>query len=61
MNFKKFLNNILIILITFVAIILIIDSFKYSISTFLPGIIPLLDNLYATLFDLKLFIKDFFN
>ena len=59
--FKKSLNNILIILITFVAIILIVDSFKHAISTFLPGIIPLLDNLYATLFDLKLFIKDFFN
>jgi len=58
---KKFLNNLLIILITFVAIILIVDSFKHAISTFLPGIIPLLDNLYATLFDLKLFIKDFFN
>tara|TARA_B100001123_G_C15316642_1_gene1026342 strand:+ start:94 stop:540 length:447 start_codon:yes stop_codon:yes gene_type:complete len=59
--FKKFLNNTLIILITFIAIILIVDTFKQSISTFLPGIIPLLDNLFATLFDLKLFIKDFFN
>ena len=58
---KKYLNNILVILITFIAIIIIVDTFKLSISNVLPGVIPLLDNLYATLYDLQLFLNDLVN
>ena len=61
-NFLKyFFNYFIIILILFVSIILVVDTFKVQISFILPGIIPLLDNLYATLYDLQLFIKDLFN
>jgi predicted Zn finger-like uncharacterized protein len=59
--FKYFLNYFVVILILFVSIIIVADTFKIQISLMLPGIIPLLDNLYATLFDLQLFIKDLFN
>ena len=55
---NKVLSNLIIILITFVALIFIIDTFKYNISTFLPEIIPLLDIFYETIFDLQLFLKD---
>ena len=57
-NFKKYLINLLIFLISFVAIIIIFDTFKKPISIILPGLIPLLDNLYASFQDLKLFLKD---
>ncbi len=60
-NNKKILDNIIIIIITFIAIIILIDTFKNTLSTVLPGIIPILDSLYETLIDLKLFLKDFLN
>ena len=58
---KRILGNLLIIIITLIAIIIIVDTFKQNLSVLLPGLIPLLDNLYATLLDLKLFILDLFN
>ena len=58
---KYFFNYFIVILILFISIILVVDTFKSQISLILPGIIPLLDNLYATLYDLQLFIKDLFN
>ena len=35
--------------------------FKNELSQILPGVIPLLDNLYQTLYDLYLFFKDLIN
>jgi len=60
-SLKYFFNYFIVILILFISIILVTDTFKDKISLILPGIIPLLDNLYATLQDLQLFIKDLFN
>ena len=60
-SLKYIFNYFIVILILFISIILVVDTFKTQISYILPGIIPLLDNLYATLYDLKLFIKDLFN
>jgi len=58
---KNFFNYFIVILILFISILLIVDTFKIQISLILPGIIPLLDNLYATIYDLQLFILDLFN
>tara|TARA_B100001758_G_C18141600_1_gene469214 strand:+ start:104 stop:580 length:477 start_codon:yes stop_codon:yes gene_type:complete len=55
------LNNLIIIFITFTALILILDTFKNYISNYLPILIPLLDNLYLSFFDLYSFVKDLFN
>ena len=60
-SLKYFFNYFIVILILFMSIILVVDTFETQISLILPGIIPLLDNLYATLYDLQLFIKDLFN
>ena len=65
-NNKKYslanlLGNLMIILITFVALILIIDTFKISISNYYPLIIPLLDSLYQSLIDLISFVNDLLN
>ena len=58
---KHFFNYFIVILILFISILLIVDTFKIQISFFLPGIIPLLDSLYATINDLQLFIIDLLN
>ena len=54
-------NNLIIIIISFIALIIILDTFKNNISTYLPILIPLLDNLYLSTFDLISFVKDLFN
>ena len=48
-------------IITFIAIIIILDTFKDALSQIFPGIILLLDNLYQTLYDIYLFFKDLIN
>ena len=52
------LNALVVLIITFVAVILILDTFKNNISNYFPIIIPLMDNLYQSLFDIKSFIID---
>ena len=47
-----------IFIISLLGLIFLLDTFKYNLSNIFPGIIPLLDSLYETLLDLKLFIKD---
>ena len=54
-------NNLIIIIISFVALIIILDTFKNNISSYFPVLIPLLDNLYLSIFDLISFVKDLFN
>ena len=54
-------NNLIIIIITFVALIIVLDTFKNNISSYFPVLIPLLDNLYLSIFDLISFVKDLIN
>ena len=58
---KNILRKLVIFLITVVALIFLIDTFKLYLANFFPSIIPILDNLYVTLQDLNLFFKDLFN
>tara|TARA_Y100000590_G_scaffold309344_1_gene349353 strand:- start:3837 stop:4331 length:495 start_codon:yes stop_codon:yes gene_type:complete len=58
---QNLLSMIFVFLISFIALILLIDTFKLYIVNFFPDIITILDNLYATLHDLILFFKDLFN
>ena len=60
-NNSKIFSNTIVIILTFIAIIILIDTFKNSLSIILPGVIPMLDSLYETLTDLHLFIKDLTN
>jgi len=59
-NNKNILGKLLIILITSISIILILDTFKEKLSIILPGLNPMLNNFYETLYDLQLFLKDLF-
>tara|TARA_Y100000591_G_C21554572_1_gene555389 strand:- start:234 stop:686 length:453 start_codon:yes stop_codon:yes gene_type:complete len=49
---------ILIFLISFVTLIILLDTFKVVINNFLPGFIFFLENFYITINDIYLFIKD---
>ena len=55
---NNFLNTFLVLIISFIAFVLIVDTFKIQIKTFYPEIDDLLNGLYQTLTDINLFFKD---
>ena len=54
----NYLKIFIVIIITFVAIIIIIDTFKHQISFIYPDIETLLSNLYESFRDINLFLRD---
>ena len=54
----NYLNILLVIIITFVALILVLDTFKNQLTSIFPNISFFLDNLYQSLEDIKLFVLD---
>ena len=54
----NYLKIFIIIIITFVAIIIIADTFKHQIIFIYPDIEILLSNLYESLRDINLFLRD---
>ena len=56
-NFK-ILNIIVVTIISFVAFIIIVDTFKYPIGKIVPNIEFILYNLYESIKDISLFIRD---
>ena len=57
----NYLKVIPVILISIIAFIILLDTFKNQISNIFPQINNLMENLYETLKDLSLFIKDLFS
>ena len=57
-NFGKFLSYIIVSIITFVAIIIVLETFKDPLSGIFPDLELVLYNLFETLRDLILFAKD---
>ena len=57
-TFGKFLSYIIVSLITFIAFIIILDTFKSPLSNFFPNLELILYNLFETLRDIILFAKD---
>ena len=57
-TFGKFLSYIIVSIITFVAIIIVLDTFKDPLSNIFPNLELTLYNLFETLRDLILFAKD---
>ena len=57
-SFSKILNYLIVSIISFIAIIIILDTFKTPLSIYFPNIELILYNLFETLKDLILFIKD---
>ena len=55
---NKFLSYFMVILITFIALIIVLDTFKSPLSSIIPGLEIFLYNFFETLKDLHLFIKN---
>ena len=54
----SFLNIIIVFIISFITLIILVDTFKSQISLIIPNIEFILYNLYETIKDIKLFFKD---
>ena len=57
-NISKFLSYFLVFVITFIALIIVLDTFKSPLSSIIPGLEIFLYNFFETLKDLYLFIKN---
>ena len=57
-SLSKFLSYILVGIISFVALIIIIDTFSSPLYKLFPNLKPLIFSLFEILKDIKLFIKD---
>ena len=55
---NNIIKKIFLIIISIIAFILFIDTFKNQISLIFPGILKMSESLYLVINDLKLFIKD---
>ena len=56
----KYLNFFIVIIISLIGIVLILDTFKMQLSDLLPNLDAMLNNLYESLKDIKLFLFDLF-
>tara|TARA_B100000029_G_scaffold50695_1_gene46125 strand:+ start:136 stop:573 length:438 start_codon:yes stop_codon:yes gene_type:complete len=52
------LSFLIVIIITFVALVILADTFKNSLTLIIPGFDLVLNSLYETTKDIMLFIKD---
>ena len=55
---NNIIKKIFLIIVSIIAFILLIDTFKNQLSVIFPGIVQMSDSLYQVINDLKLFIKD---
>ena len=64
-NFKKnninYFKTLIVIIISIIALIILLDTFKNQISIFYPNIKLILENLYESFRDINLFLKDLIN
>ena len=57
-SFSTFLSYIIVAIISFCALMILIDTFKSSLYKIFPGLELILYSLFETLKDIQLFIKD---
>ena len=57
-SISNFLSYLIVIIISFIAIIILLDTFKAPLINIFPVLEHLLSSLYETLKDIKLFIID---
>ena len=56
--FNKIISYLIVIIISFVAFIIVLDTFKTQLSNIFPNLEIILFNLYETFEDISLFLKD---
>ena len=55
---NKILSYLLVFIITFIALVIVFDTFKIPLSRFFPQIELIIFNLFETLTDIYLFLKN---
>ena len=60
-NDANYFKILIVIIISFIALILIMETFKFQLSIIIPNIEIVLDNLYQSINDIKLFVLDLIN
>ena len=58
LNFSKYLKFLTVITISFIGLIIILDTFKTPLENYFPNLELILFNLFESINDIKLFIKD---
>ncbi len=56
----KFFNYLVVLIISFIALIILLDTFKNNLSEIFPNLELFLYNLFETIKDLQLFFNDLF-
>ena len=56
----KFFNYLIVLIISFIALIIFLDTFKNNLSEIFPNLELFLYNLFETIKDLQLFFNDLF-
>ena len=59
-TFGKFLSLIVVFVISFIALIIVLDTFKSPLYNYIPNLEIWLFNLFEILKDIRLFIEDLF-
>jgi len=59
-NLNKIISYLIVAIISFVALIIVLDTFKTPLNNIFPNLELLLFNLYETFEDIGLFLKDLF-
>ena len=57
-NGSKFFSSLIVLIISFIALIILLDTLKTPLMNVFPGLEIILFNLFETLQDIKLFIID---
>ena len=60
-TFNKILSYLIVFVISFISLIILLDTFKSSLITIFPNLELLLFNLFETLKDIMLFFNDLIN
>ncbi len=57
----KIIKNSLVLIISILALIVLLDTFKFQLNSYIPKLDLILNNLYESLKDISLFFKDLVN
>ena len=57
----KIIKNSLVLIISIMALIVLLDTFKFQLNSYIPKLDLILNNLYESLKDISLFFKDLVN
>ena len=60
LSILKFFNYLVVLIISLIALIILLDTFKNNLSEIFPNLELFLYNLFETIKDLKLFFNDLF-